>query len=259
MVFLSTGCGGNANNQPATVNNTPQSSIPQLAGAWNATAPHSVNGVNTGVTFLEFNLNQNGSTISASQIAIMNVKFTGSPGDYTHATWSSQDCLPGPYSLTGSVSATSMVAFTLQQSGGAITGTATEGTGSQSGVLSGTYNDPGCSESNISFSAAKALSLAGNYKNACDPCGTADASLLLQVAQDSSNNLTITGSDTADGSFTLSGTAIGSSMWVSGVTSGHNVSYYGWHCAALDINVQQLFVIDANSNAVVAHLTGPVK
>lgn len=260
FISLLTGCGGGSNNQPQSGSNNPsQSSLPQLAGAWHATAPHSENGVNSSVSFIEFNLNQDGSTINANQVAIINVTFSGSPGDYTHAIWSSQDCLPGPYSMTGSVSAPNMMSFTLQQSGGEITGTATEGTGAQSGVLSGTYDDPSCSGSNIPFTASKALSLAGNYKNACDPCGTADPSLVLQVAQDSSYNLTINGSDTADGSFTLSGNAIGSSMWVSGVISGRKVSYYGWHYAALDVGIQQLFVIDANSNAVVAHLTGPVK
>ncbi len=255
FISLLTGCGGASSQPQSGSNGQPQSSLPQLAGTWHAQAVHSANGVNTGVTFIEFNLNQTDSTISATRVAIMNVTFTGSPGDYTHATWSSQDCVPGPYSMTGSVSAPNMMSFTLQESGGQITGTAT----SQSGVLSGTYNDPSCGGSNIAFTAAKALSLAGNSKNACDPCGTADPSLVLQVTQDSSFNLTINGSDAVDGSFTLSGTAIGSSMWVSGVISGHNVSYYGWHYAALDINVQQLFVIDATSNAVVAHLTGPVK
>jgi hypothetical protein len=256
-LFALTGCGGGGSNQ--TSQPPPSQSLPQLAGAWQATAPHSVDGVNRSVSFIEFNLNQDGSTISANQVAIINVTFSGDPGDYTHAIWSPQDCLPGPYSMTGSVSAPNMMSFTLQQTGGEITGTATESlSGPLSGILSGTYDDPSCSGSNIPFTASKALSLTGNYKNACDPCGTADPSLVLQVSQDSSYHLTISGSDTADGSFTLSGTAIGSTMWVSGVVAGQKVSYYGWHYAALDVGIQQLFVIDANSNAVVAHLTGPV-
>ncbi len=250
--LLLTGCGGGGNNQTSQ----PPPPLPQLAGAWNAWAPHSVDGVNRSVSFMEFNVNQDGSTISANQVAMINVTFSGDPGDYTHAIWSPQDCLPGPYSMTGSVSAPNMMSFTLQQTGGEITGTATEGTGAQSGVLSGTYDDPSCSGSNIPFTAAKALSLAGSYANTCNPCGTADPSLVLQVTQDSSYHLTISGSDTADGSFTLSGTAIGSTMWVSGVISGHNVSYYGWHYAALDKGLQQLFIIDAESNAVVAIMQG---
>jgi hypothetical protein len=256
--LLLTGCGGGGNSQPPS--SQPSQQLPQLAGAWEAWAPHSVNGVNTSVSLIDFNLSQDNSTISANQVAIINVVFSGGPGDYTHAIWSPQDCLPGPYSMTGSVSAPNMMSFTLQQTGGEITGTATESlSGPLNGLLSGTYDDPSCSGSNIPFTAGKALSLTGNYTNACDPCGTADPSLVLQVSQDSSYHLTISGSDTADGSFTLSGTAIGSTMWVSGVVAGQKVSYYGWHYAALDVGIQQLFVIDANSNAVVAHLTGPVK
>jgi hypothetical protein len=250
--LLLTGCGGGSKSQPPS-----SQQLPQLAGTWEATASHSVNGVNTSVSLIDFNLNQDGSTINANQVAIINVTYTEGPGVYTNAIWSPQDCLPGPYSMTGSVSAPNMMSFTLQQTGGEITGTAT-GSGPLNGILSGTYDDPSCSGSN-KFFAVQALSLAGSYTNACDPCGTADPSLVLQVSQDSSYHLTISGSDTADGSFTLSGTAIGSTMWVSGVVAGQKVSYYGWHYAALDIGIQQLFVIDANSNAVVAHLTGPVK
>ncbi len=255
--LLFTGCGGGqspSTQQPAT------QQPPQLTGSWHVQAVHSTNGVPTGVTFIEFNANQTGSTINASQVAIINIRFNGSPGDYFHATWSPQNCLPGPYSMTGTVSAPNMVSFTLQETGGQITGTATEGTGSQSGVLSGTYNDPSCSGSNVAFTATQALSLAGKYSNTCsfNPCGTADPSLTMQITQDSSYHLTVNGSDTKDGSFTLSGTTIGSSMWVSGVVSGQNVSYYGWHYAALDKNLQEIFIIDAGTNAPVAIVEGCV-
>lgn len=250
--LLLTGCGGGGGNTQTSQS----ASTPQLAGAWHATAPHSQNGAPTGVTFIEFNLNQTGSTLSASKVAIMNVKFNGSPGDYTNASWSPQNCVPGPYSLTGTVSAPNKMSFTLQETGGQITGTATEG----GSTLSGTYNDPACSGSSIAFTAGQALTLAGKYSNTCsfNPCGTADPSLTLQVTQDSSYHLTVKGSDTADGSFTLTGTAIGSSMWVSGVISGQNVSWYGWHYAALDKNLQEIFVIDADTNAPVATVEGCV-
>lgn len=249
--LLLTNCGGSGKTQT-----TKPPQVPQLAGAWSATAPHSANGVNRSGTFIEFNLSQDGSTVSANQVAIMNVTFNGSPGDYTDATWSPQNCLPGPYSMTGAVSAPNMMSFTLQQTGGDIIGTATAGTGAESGTLSGTYNDPSCSGNNIQFIAAQSLALAGSYSNTCNPCGSADPSLVLNVTQDSSYDLTIKGSDVKDGSFTLSGHAIGSSMWISGVISGQNVSYYGWHYAALDQGWQQLYVVDRKSNAVVAIMQG---
>jgi hypothetical protein len=212
------------------------------------------------VTFLDFNANQTGSTFSASQVAILDITFmSGSPGDYTKATWSAQNCVPGPYSLTGTIdNAASTVNFTVQETGGQITATSTMGTGSQAGVLKGTYNDPPCNVSNFSFVATQTLTLAGKYANTCsfNPCGTGDPSLTLQVAQDSSYHLTITGSDMKDGSFTLSGTAIGSTMWVSGVISGQNVSWYGSHYDAVDKNLQQIFIIDADTNAPIAIVQG---
>lgn len=263
LLLLGCGGGGSSPMSQPTQPASPQQ-LPQLAGTWHAWAPHcgnapcGQNGKPTGVTFIEFNLAQNGSTIKAGQVAIMNVTFNGSPGDYTNATWSAQNCLPGPYSLTGTVSAPNALSFTLQEIGGQITGTATEGTGPETGVLSGTYNDPACSGNNIQFTAAQALTLAGKYSNTCsfNPCGTADPSMTLQVTQDSSYHLTISGSDTKNGNFMLSGTAIGSSMWVSGAISGQNVSWYGWHYAALDKNLQEIFIIDADTNAPVATVEG---
>lgn len=262
------GCGGGGSSSNQITPPPPPPQI-QMAGPWQVSAtrcgnsPCGNNGTPTGGSFIEFNVNQTGSTFSASQVAIVNVTFmNGSPGDYTKATWSSQNCVPGPYSLTGTIDNTSStVKFTVQETGGQITATSTMGTGPEAGTLSGTYNDPPCNLSNISFTAAQALSLAGKYANTCsfNPCGTADPSLTLQVTQDSSNHLTINGSDTKDGNFTLSGSAIGSTMWVSGTISGQDVSWYGWHYAALDKNLQEIFVIDADTNSPVATVQGCVK
>jgi hypothetical protein len=216
------------------------------------------------VTFIEFNATQSGSTFTAnpSQVAIMDITYAnGSPGDYTKAAFTSDNCVPGPYSLTGTIdNTTGTVKFTVQETGGQITATSTMGTGAQAGVLKGTYSDPPCNVSNLDLIGSQALTLAGKYANTCNfnPCGTADPSLTLQVAQDSSNHLTINGSDAKDGNFTLSGSAIGSSMWVSGMISGQNVSWYGWHYAALDKNLQEIFVIDAGTNSPVATVQGCV-
>ncbi len=253
-----TGCGGGSSQTSPPAQPASPQQLPRLAGTWHSAAPHSQNGVNTSVTFIDFNLTQTGSTITASQVAILNVKFNSGPGDFNNATWSPQNCVPGPYSLSGTVSAPNALSFTLQETGGQITGTATEGTGPEAGVLSGTYSDPSCSGNNIQFVGGQTLTLAGKYSNTCsfNPCGTADPSLTLQVTQDSSYHLTISGSDTKNGSFALSGTAIGSTMWVSGAVSGQNVSWYGWHYAALDKNLQEIFIIDADTNAPVAIVQG---
>lgn len=259
---LLAGCGGGGSSQtPQPTQPTPSPQQFKITGPWHGTATHSTNGgAPTGVTYIDFNANQTGSTFSASQVAILDITFmNGSPGDYTKATWSSQNCVPGPYSLTGTIDNTSgTVKFTVQQTGGQITATATMGTGAQAGTLSGTYNDPACNGSNVAFTAGQALTLAGNYANTCNfnPCGTADPSLTLEVTQDSSNHLTINGSDTKDGNFTLSGTAIGSTMWVSGMISGQNVNWYGWHYAAVDKNLQEIFVIDTDTNSPVATVQG---
>lgn len=264
--LLLAGCGGGGSSQTTPPTQSPQQI--QITGPWQVSAtrcgnsPCGQNGVPTGGIFLEFNANQTGSTFSASQVAIMDITFmSGSPGDYTRATWSPQNCVPGPYSLTGTIdNASSTVKFTVEETGGQITATSTMGTGSQAGVLKGTYNDPPCNVSNLSFVATQALTLAGKYANTCNfnPCGTADPSLTVQVAQDSSNHLTINGNDTKDGNFTLSGTAIGSSMWVSGMISGQNVSWYGSHYEALDKNLQEIFIIDAATNSPVATVEGCV-
>ena len=249
---LLVGCGGGSSqtSQP-TQPTQPSPQQLQLTGPWHVMASDG--------NFIEFNANQAGSTMSANQVAIINVKFNDSTNSYTNATWRPQNCVPGPYSLTGTIDNTSStVKFTVQQTGGQITGTATMGTGPEAGVLKGTYNDPACNGSNVTFVATQALSLAGKYVNTCNfnPCGTADPSLTLQVAQDSSYHLTISGSDSKDGSFTLSGTAIGSTMWLSGMISGQNVSWYGWHYAALDANLQEIFILDADTNAPVATVQG---
>src|SRR5579872_109399 len=245
------GCGGGGSSIQTT---SPPVQSPQqikMTGPWHATASDG--------NFVEFNANQTGSTFSANQVAIINAKFNDSTNSYTNATWRPQNCVPGPYSLTGTIDNTSSsIKFTLQQTGGQITGTATMGTGPEAGVLDGTYNDPACNGSKVTFIATQALSLAGKYVNTCNfnPCGTADPSLTLKVTQDSSYHLSISGSDTKDGSFTLSGTAIGATMWVSGMISGQNVSWYGWHYDALDANLQEIFIIDADTNAPVATVEG---
>jgi len=248
------GCGGGGSST------SPPTQVLQLSGTWQVTAPHSQNGVNRSVTLMEFNLKQTGSSISASQVAIMTVTFNSGPGDYNNASWSPQNCVAGPYSLTGTISASNVVSFTIKQTGGEITGTGTMGTGPETGVLSGTYNDPLCGGNKIQYVAGQALSLAGKYSNTCsfNPCGTADPSLAVQVTQDSSYHLTINGSDTKDGNFTLSGNAIGSTMWVSGMISGQNVNWYGLHYAALDKNLQEIFIIDAATNSPVAIVQGCV-
>jgi len=227
---LLTGCGGGGSNSSQTTPPTQSPQQIQITGPWQVSASHPQNGSTpTGLTFIEFNGTQTGSTFSASQVAIIDVTYmSGSPGDYTKATWSSQNCVPGPYSLSGTIDNTSStVKFTVQETGGQITATSTMGTGPEAGVLSGTYSDPPCNVSSLPLIAGQALTLAGKYANTCNfnPCGTADPSLTLQLAQDSSNHLTINGSDTKDGNFMLSGSAIGSSMWVSGMISGQNVSW----------------------------------
>lgn len=246
---LLAGCGGGGSSQTTTPAPSPQQI--QMTGPWHATASDG--------NFIEFNAHQTGSTFTATQVAIINVKFNDSTNSYTNATWRPQDCAPGPYSLTGTVdNASGTVKFTVQETGAQITATSTIGTGPEAGVLKGTYNDPPCNISNGALIAGQPSSLAGKYANTCNfnPCGTADPTLTLQVAQDSSYHLTITGSDSKDRSFTLSGTAIGSTMWVSGVISGQNVSWYGWHYAAFDANLQEIFIIDAGTNAPVATVQG---
>ena len=247
---LLAGCGGGGSSQT----NQPSPQQLQLTGPWHLTASDG--------NFIEFNAQQTGSTISANQVAVINAKFNDSSRSYTNATWRSQNCVPGPYSLTGTVdNGSGTVKFTVQETGGQITGTATMGTGPEAGVLSGTYNDRACNGSKVTFIATQALSLAGKYSNTCsfNPCGTADPSLTLQLAQDSSYHVTISGSDTKDGNFTLSGTAIGSTMWVSGMISGQNVSWYGWHYAAQDVNLQEIFIIDAATNSPVGTVQGCIK
>ena len=246
---LLAGCGGGGSSQTTPPTPTPQAI--QMTGAWHTQASDG--------NFIEFNAHQTGSTFTASQVAVINAKFNDSTKSYTNATWKPQDCAPGPYSLTGTVdNSTGTVKFTVQETGAQLTATSTMGTGPEAGVLKGTYNDPPCNISNGTFLATQTSSLAGNYSNTCNfnPCGTADPSLTLKLAQDSSYHLTITGSDTKDGSFTLSGNAIGSTMWVSGVISGQNVSWYGWHYAAQDVNLQEIFIIDADTNAPVATVQG---
>ena len=247
---LLAGCGGGGTS-PTTPPPTPTPQAIQMTGAWHTQASNG--------NFIEFNAHQTGSTFTATQVAIINVKFNDSTNSYTNATWRPEDCAAGPYSLTGTVdNASNTVKFTVQETGAQLTATSTMGTGPEAGVLNGTYNDPPCNISNGTFIAGQPSSLAGSYVNTCNfnPCGTADPSLTLKVAQDSSYHLTITGSDTKDGSFTLSGTAIGSTMWVSGVISGQNVSWYGWHYSAQDVNLQEIFVIDAATNSPVATVQG---
>src|SRR6185437_77633 len=98
---LLAGCGGGGSSSQTT---TPPVQSPQqikMTGPWQVSAGHSQNGnTPTGVTFIEFNATQSGSIFSASQVAIIDVVYmSGSPGDYTKATWNSQNCVPGPYSL----------------------------------------------------------------------------------------------------------------------------------------------------------------
>src|SRR6185312_2600209 len=97
VIGMLAGCGGGG----SSTSPPPPTQVLQLSGTWQVTAPHSQNGVNRSVTLMEFNLNQTGSSISASQVAIMTVTFNGGPGDYNSASWSPQNCVAGPYSLAG--------------------------------------------------------------------------------------------------------------------------------------------------------------
>lgn len=110
-------------------------------------------------------------------------------------------------------------------------------------TINGTYKGgtAACAD-NGGFVATRipANALAGTYNS--DLLG---GSLSLTIAEDANYNLTINGSDNADGAFTLSGTAVGNSGTVSGAIAGTQVTYSG-----LLISRGYLAVVDQNYNLI---------
>jgi hypothetical protein len=137
----------------------------------------------------------------------------------------------------------------LNESGIVFTGTGTLGSdGSISGSYAGGSN--GCLDSGT-FVAKQTKPLSGTFANNLN----GDPSILISLNEGAATpptvpSLTATGSDSTNGSFTLTGSAVGNAGVVSGTVSGQSVTYYGLLVPHADFGSSKNFplLVVVNSN-----------
>jgi len=221
MLILTLGCSGR---------NTLASSV---SGAYEFVVTSNVTG---GVTLVEANLATSGSQISASgpsqvQILTLEKKTWYLNGVCPGAT-------PGQNSIAASLSGNN-ISLTFNEGGnalptqGTVTGATIEGnysiTGSTCPDLQGLTGFPPGDDSG-GFVGNQVPALAGTFSGTLNlPDGTDDAALTL--TQNPDQTLTVSAVLTGpvdNGTFTLTGSAVGNVMFVSGSVNGNTIDLFGY-------------------------------
>ncbi|HLJ85680.1 MAG TPA: hypothetical protein VKZ53_02595 [Candidatus Angelobacter sp.] len=212
-LLLLMGCGGG--NGGSTSANS--SSATNIQGKWQVIATSSVT-AGAG-TIAETNLTQTGSAISSSNVAFLS--FTPSEIVFTGL-----NACGGPNStLTAKVNGNSL-SFTLTEGGSSgtrvTTGTETIAAGGQS--FTGSYSSTGCGVTDSgTLNGTLIGTLTGTFTGLLN-----GASVSVTPQEDQSHNLTVSGTSSIDGSFTLTGTAEGGAFLVSGPISGTQFAFAGF-------------------------------
>jgi hypothetical protein len=224
LLLVLTGCGGGSSSNSQ---NTP--TIPQMAGSWEIVANSNspVSGTAAQQTFIETVISQNSGNWQGNSTQLIGVQFFQAANDFYNFGYQIGGfCGASSANLTGTVSATNAVTFTLNEGGIVFTGAGALGSdGSISGSYAGGSN--GCLDSGT-FVAKQTKPLSGTFSHNYN----GDPTLLISLNEGTATppavpSLTATGSDSTNGSFTLTGSAVGNAGVVSGTVSGQSVTYYG--------------------------------
>lgn len=223
IAALSVSCGGHSSLTTTSV-----------SGSYEFVITSNVTG---GVTLIEANLAAGGNQSSASganqvQILTLEKKIWYVNGSCTGGT-------PGQNSVSTTTSG-SGIALAFDEGGnkfsaqGTLTGTSINAnysiTGSACPDLAGTLQyPPGTDQGGIGGNQVQ--SLAGTFSGSLNlPNGTDNASFTLSESPD--HSLTISAAligPVDNGTFTLTGTAVGNVMFVSGSVSGHSLTLLGYY------------------------------
>lgn len=224
LTALTFGCSGKTSLSP---NNS-------VSGAYDFAVTSNVTGA---VTLVEANLSGSGSQSSANgptQVQILTLEKK-----IWYVNGSCPGNTPGQNSLTTSITGDN-VAVRFDEGGNAFgglavfTGASINGSYSLTGSscpdlvgIIGVY-PPGYDQGG--FVGNPVANLTGTFSGSINlPSGTDNASFTLSEGSDQSLTVTaqLTGAD--NGTFTLTGTAIGNSMFVSGTVSGQDISLLGYY------------------------------
>ena len=218
--LLMGGCGGGARNSSSNNNNSAAS----FQGAWEVSIPYS----NGAVDYVEINVQQNGSVLSASgptQITNFMLDQNGNLG------CAHPDCIPDDTGLSASVQGTT-VSGTLTGGGGpavaySLSGTATANDGSITGSWTSDVftNEPGGN-----FTATKVAPLSGHYSGTLNFSDGTQNTVSVTVSQTSAGAASVTGTVSGPdaGEISLTGVVIGNAAAVQGAVSGESAVVYAW-------------------------------
>lgn len=223
IAMLSVSCGGHSSL-----------ASPNISGAYEFTVTSNVTG---GVTLVEANLATSGSQSAASganQVQILTLE-----NKLWYVNGSCVGSTPGQNSLATNASQ-NKVTLAFNEGGnnwsghGTLAGTTINAnysvTNSACPDLIGTPQyPPGTDQGGIVGNQVQ--DLAGTFSGSLNlPSGTDDAALTLTESPDHSLTVSAVLKGVVDnGTFTLTGTAIGNVMFVSGTISGHSVSLFGYY------------------------------
>jgi hypothetical protein len=212
------GCGGGS---------PPQLPVPQLAGQWEIIAeddnsPHPAFPM---VTYIEVNFNEDSQgNLSADPIVF--AAGTGPPAPSYPLYSVGGYCGGPPNPLSGFVKTNNNVNFTWTE--GAVQFTAS-GQIQNDGTVTGSYNPRGtsyCAQDFGHFVATRtAKNLAGTYVGFYN--FQPFPSLTLTITAANGNSVTVNGSDSVNGNFTLQGTQIANCVVVSGTIGVQSSTVYG--------------------------------
>jgi hypothetical protein len=239
MLVLTLACGG-SNRLPAG----------NVSGAYEFIVTSNVTG---GVTLVEANLGANGSQSSATgpnQVQILTLE---------EKTWYVNGVCPGSTPGQNSVAVTptgNNINFAFDEGGnatdgqGMLTGTTITGnysvTGSTCPNLQGLIGFPPGDDSG-GFVGNEVPALIGTFAGTLNlPSGFDNAALTLTENQDYSLNVSAQLTGTDNGTFQLTGSAVGNVMFVSGSVNGRTLSLFGYYDRAGSFThvTNSLFVFD---------------
>lgn len=211
--------------------------MPSVSGSYEFAITSNVTG---GVTLVEANLAVDGSQSSASSASGANqVQILTLEKNIWYVNGSCRGDSPGQNSVSTSTSG-SDIALAFDEGGnkfsgqGTLSGTSINAsysiTGSACPDLKGTLQyPPGTDQGGIGGNQVQ--SLAGTFSGSLNlPNGTDNASFTLSESPD--HSLTVSAAligPVDNGTFTLTGTAVGNAMFVSGSVSGHSLTLLGFY------------------------------
>ena len=211
------GCGGGSSPPPPPP-------PPQLAGQWEIIATDRIAPPDSPAeTHIEVNFNEDSQgNLSASDPILFSL--AGPLGYFDMLQLGGYCGLPGPNPVTGSVKTNNNVNFTWTEGAG-VQFTAS-GQLQNDGTVTGSYSGGGtnCIEDSGTFVATRPQNIAGTYFGGYIPTGP---SLTLTITAANGNSVTVNGSDSANGNFTLQGTQIGNCVVVSGTIGVLSSTFYG--------------------------------